>query len=123
MEARMLLDGSMHVCGVKPDHVPGQNLSGKRQWILDASQEDITAIAKKGWCHELLPGNVLAIPSGFWVITTALNAGYGLRWSVSSDANDTNRVSSMLSGALASFPELSGDNLGWVQFLRFLSDA
>jgi hypothetical protein len=60
------------------------------------------------------------LPTGFIYIIVS-QASVGLRWSLSSDESDTNRVKLGLTNLIHSFPEMGNASTGCKQFLDWLS--
>ena len=120
MEARFLIDGSEIVGGISTEAIPGHTIKDKRKFLYMSTVDTIkTLITASGWLLKHDNTQVLIIPTGFMVMMCSSGA-VGLRWSMSSDDADLERVKLSLTSLLESFPEMRNPSTGHSQFLDFL---
>ena len=68
-------------------------------------------------------GKVLLIPSGHIVVFAALGATHGVRWSVSADDSDTERVRMSMESITNAFSELAQPRNPHAKWLEFLTQS
>jgi hypothetical protein len=121
MECRMVFVGAEVVFGIGIDEVPGTSTKDKRSWLHNAAKADLgTLIKDKGWLLQHDGTSLVMIPSGVITVVISTEEVFGLRWSVSSDVQDTARVKRSLSMLLDSFPEMKNASFGYYSFLQYL---
>ena len=101
--------------------IPG-DLRAKRATLQGASADQMAAwiAAGQGFAVKLVPGKLLLIPSGFIIGMCASKDYEGLRWAVSSDEQDSDRVKRSLTVLLEAFPELQHPSKGKLQLRNYL---
>ena len=125
MEARLAVDGSETIIGFMPDDVPplGDNWKEKREWLQRANIQDIkNMLTTKGWVARHDEKHLLVLPSGYLCVTISEGCKL-IRWSLSSDARDTARVTQALGLLIQHFAELRTPSSGYLGFQRYLQDA
>jgi len=127
MEAKLLMSGSMVICGWSLDVMRnlGADLKVKRQAALMANSEQLNAwiAAGKGFATRLQPGDIILIPSGFFFMVSATEDSNGIRWAVSSDEADSCRVRDNLGVLMDSYPALKNPSKGLISLYNFLNGA
>ena len=122
MEAKFVESGTLVVAGLAYEQVPGASLKEKRRHLFMAQYEEVKALlAQGGWVAKVETNECLVVPSGYLTVTCALEPTLGLRWGVSGDTADCDRVQFALTQLLNSFPEMRNASLGHQPFLDFLS--
>ena len=123
MEARLLLSGKEMVCGIPIEKVPGETIKDKRQSLFRSTIDNIKMLIAQGVFFVTYESmRVCTIPTGFFIIT-ASDSAQGIRWGMSSDEADSQRVALHLKALLSSFPELKNASTGHGQFLEYLQAA
>ena len=123
IEARLLVSGRELVLGVEVSRVPGASMREKRAFMHSAPLGVLKdLVTKYGFAllHDCT--HLAVIPSGFLVLGCAFEKSFGVRWSVSADGPDTNRVKAILADLLENFPELKQPSTGYSSFLNYLGD-
>ena len=78
------------MAGVPLNQVSGQTLREKTNSVNDMSMEQLSKMcASVGFMVSMVPGNMLIVPAGFFVLTvvTSNDACEGIRWSMVDDKN------------------------------------
>ena len=116
-EVQYLMKGECIFVGIMPEKVPGATLKDKRKHLFMSSYDILLPmINPSGWAVALEAGQAIVIPSGCIVVTVAVADCFGLRWSLSSDSADTERVRTALVEVFDSFPEVRNPSSGYSQF-------
>jgi hypothetical protein len=117
IEARLLTSGSECVLGFPYEVVPGKTLREKRQHLYQSTAETLKGLlATSGFVVKHDNTSLLMLPTGFLYVMRS----EGVRWSISADRADRERVKSAMDAMLTSFPELKNASLGMQQWLDFL---
>ena len=120
MEARLLLEGKEIVLGIPLEKIPGSNMKEKRKHLFSATIDTLTTLlGQGGFLHEHDSSKLLVLPTGFMFVFVSTGA-CGLRWAVSSDDADTERVKAHLSALIHAFPEMKNPSTGHGQLLDWL---
>ena len=100
----------------------GDGLKETRAWLTSASKDDLSDFfARKGFAVEHDSSNLLVIPSGF--ICCVFSSGAKMiRWGLSSDDSDTDRVKKSLDMLLQSSEELRETSADYTEFQRYLNE-
>ena len=77
-------------------------------------------VEKRAFLIKCVPGRLVMIPSDVLITTITVDTAVGLRWAVSGDAVEGDRVQQSLEQALDSFPELKQPARGYMQWLEYL---
>ena len=120
MEVRVILEGSESILGFPYDEIPGSSAKEKRVWLASASADELHERNTRGFCITYDQTEAAVIPSGYMCVHVAHKTTFGLRWSISSDQQDSTRVKRLLRELLAAFRELSQPSTGHTGFLSFL---
>jgi len=121
-EARLYLEGFDCVMGVPYEAVQGQTLRDKRQYLNSLPIDRLEQLMKdsKGFLTKTNePDKLYMFPSGF-LLVNASNGSTCIRWGVSADDTDTQRVRLMAHNIIQSHPEFAngsqalGPFLGWL---------
>lgn len=121
MEARVVLEGSETVFGIPIDDCPGDDIRGKRNWLMQSSSTDVSAVVEKsGWCITHDQTAAVVIPSGCICIIVSEAETTVMRWSMSSDEACTNRAKFTIINLLRSFKELANPSTGYQAFANYL---
>ena len=126
-ECRLLVSGEQIVYEMKIGAVPGVSLREKRMNVYQMSAENFAQsfLDKQNvWVGKLRKGDLMIIPSGVIVGVLTPARAVGLRWGVSGDENDTQRVEEVVEALLGNFPELRNPSKGpvnWMDFLKSVS--
>ena len=116
----MLVSSGENLVGVRPDKVPGQDLREKRKHLYQMTVDDLKKLVDAdGFYVEVDAGCAIMVPSGFLVITASVGSR-GIRWSTSSDENDTTRVKHGVEKLLEAFPETRNASTGYAPWLKWL---
>ena len=92
-----------------------------RAWLHNASAEELhDLVLAKGWYLTHDSSKLALIPTGVITVTISSDGAMGLRWSLSSDQQDTSRVRRILGMLLESFPEMKNASLGYNSYLQYL---
>ena len=122
-EVRCVLSGSYVACGIPYETVPGSTLKEKRKHMFAAQYGELKEmVANGGWMCKVGENEAIVIPSGFLVVQIALETTIGIRWGVSGDDEDCERVKFALNQLMDSFPELRNASAGNSPFLEFLTN-
>ena len=125
-DARIYLEGHEYIAGVPYERVTGSTFKEKRDFICNLGVHDLNALLldAKGFCLKADAGDekILLLPTGFLMLFGSCGSQC-VRWGVSSDSDDTNRVKYMLSEALNSFPEFRNGKFGAGPFFTFLQGS
>ncbi len=126
MQAIVVIRGDITYCCLRTDRIPGDTYLAKRNNILRATVDDITALLKDGGFLARFTDGVsesgkcgLLIPSGFMTLVASSGARV-LRWSLMADEADASRVRNGLRNLLDSFPEHRNAESGYADFARHL---
>ena len=120
MEARLLFEGSEIVLGIPQEKIPGSNIKEKRKHLFSATIDTLSALlAQGGFMHMHDSSKLLVLPTGFLFVFVSTGA-CGLRWALSSDDADTERVKAQLSALMLAFPEMKNPSTGHAQLLDWL---
>ena len=94
----MVLHGDMTVHGFFDSHIPGDNFSDKRNYLIQTGpQEWARLLALGGFRAQFINGistngdSILSLPTGFVFITACSECSY-VRWSFSGDQGDALRA-------------------------------
>jgi hypothetical protein len=122
MEARMLFDGQETIIGLPYERLPGATLKEKRAMLFSAPMDVLASHISGFGGFAIAHDNtqIVVVPTGFVIITISTGC-IGLRWSMSSDDADTNRVKLGLDKLITSFPEMGNASTGHSQWLAWLS--
>ena len=122
MEARYLVEGSEYIWGVRLPSLAGSTLRDKKMAMISAMHEDLdnSLLGTDAFFVKHVPDTVVIIPTGFMVAVASIGESKGIRWSFSSDENDTQRVRMNLEALLRDFPELNASGKGYQNYLDFL---
>ena len=123
IEARLCLQGSETIFGVRRETCPGSDLKEQRDWLANCSQADFSQVMARSGFKVLNDGSSLVIiPSGYICIYCSGDDGcQGLRWSVACEEGDNaQRVMAGLRHFLEAYPSLKGTAKGYSPFLSFL---
>jgi hypothetical protein len=121
MEARVCISGEAHLIGIVPSVVPGANLREKRAFLSGCGVDEVHSHAVQGgWGMKMDPGSAVVLPTGFMVVSVFSEDTYWLRWSISSDEQDTNRVKAGIKAITDAYPEMRNASSGHTQFYEFL---
>ena len=103
------------------DGVPRNTLRDKRAQLASANEDFvIDALAQgRAFITDFVPGKVLLIPTGMMVASCAVGTVQGMRWSVSGDDADVERVMTNIKFQMESFPELRKAEYGYLPFYDF----
>jgi hypothetical protein len=123
IEARLLLEGSIHMLGFPPEQLPGSSVKEKREMLSSTTIDDLAKLVKttNGFYALVETNDLIVVPSA-WLVITIGNGGegsMGVRWCMSADSADDLRVLGAVQGLLASFPELKNPSQGYIQFLKW----
>ena len=124
VEARLLLEGEEILMALQYDKVPGADFRDKRRYLLAAPQKDVTRMVKDGGFivkNAATDPRLCVIPSGFVVIVASRGASI-VRWAVSADAQDSERVCDTIRAMMETFPESKAESSGFPQLLGFLDN-
>ena len=123
MEASLLFDGEALVFGQQFSQTPGDTSKDKRAVLCSADAGYIReALAQStSFLIKQVPDTLLLIPSGYMIVICAVSHCKAMRWSVSSDEEDSERVKLALRFQLASYEELRAPQHGYTQFLDHLA--
>lgn len=122
MEVRVVFSGSILVVGISDDYLPNKDLKVARKTLLTMPKAELQKLVEThGFLTEVMHGELVVIPSGFFCIVISTSASEGLRWTISSDQPDTLRVHNSLKQLLSVFPELRSSNTGYAAFEEWLS--
>jgi hypothetical protein len=122
IEARVCIEGSTILAGLPFGSVPGSTMADKRTHILQCPYDSLVAAitSKSGFIYKMTVDNhLLVMPSGYMVIEVSQGARV-LRWGMSGDERDTNRVKSMIQSQCDSFPEYNNASCALGQFNSWL---
>ena len=122
MEVRVLFSGREAVLGFPFDEISGASMRDKRAWIVNASADGLTNLAKNGFAVTHDQTEAIVIPTGFMLSYFAHELCLGMRWSITSDQQDTHRVRRLLRELMNSFRELAQPSAGHIGFRSFLED-
>lgn len=88
---------------------------------MSATVDELSKFAEEGgFMFKSTPGDLCVIPSGFLTVSIGLDYNFGLRWALSSDEEDTRRVSFYLKELLSKYPELTNPSVGYAQWSAYL---
>ena len=119
MEARVCLRGSLTVCGVQTEQVPGETLKEKRKCLLLAPHDDLAKTVKKhGWCARVNEDDAIVIHTGCVIMMICPKIAMGVRWQRMSDDNDRHRVLNQLKDLMHEFPETRASATGYNQLFE-----
>ena len=120
MEGRLVLRGSMILMGIATEKVPGASFKEKRKSLYMSTVDVLKGLLGEGGrLVKVEAPNLVLIPTGFVVLETS-DECCGLRWAVSGDASDGERVKMQLKELLASFPEMANPSTGYQQFYNYM---
>ena len=101
----------------------GTDFFQKRGWLQACSKEDLLALVRdNGWCVAHNNSQALIVPSGFICVYFCPEKTKLIRWGISSDGRDTERVKIALEMQIDAFTELRNASSGYLGFHRFLSE-
>ena len=124
-EVRVYLHGAEILVGIPLRNISGTSLSEKRAQIsaITAAQLKNMVDECHGWVIKATAEEDCAylIPSGHMLLQTSEGAGY-IRWGVSCDDQDTQRVSSVVQDIIASYPEYAGPTTTLAQWGAWLTE-
>ena len=121
MELRVVLKGSETIIGIVPEKIPGANAKEKRKALFSSPFDTVQKlVADGGFAFEHGDDKAAVLPTGYFYAIASEGCTL-LRWSLSSDDNDTHRQAKCLKDLLDSFPELRKPNLGMQSCLEHLS--
>ena len=106
MEGRLVLEGTETVMGIPLDAVPprGPDFFQKRAWLQACSKEDLlTLVRENGWCVAHNNSQCPIVPSGFICVYFCAEKTKLIRWGISSDGRDTERVQVALNMQIEAF--------------------
>ena len=88
---------------------------------MGAPPDDLLrVIQSNGWSHRHQAGELLVMPSGFFIVVLVPDHFFGVRWGMSADRSDTHRSLSILTNAIQCFSELQKPGTGWTEFKEYL---
>ena len=122
-EAKAVIAGALFIGCFRVEAVPGKTFRDKRAMLLNASSDQLSVLLKdeRSMLCRVPPGQVLVIPSGFLVVITTEKETYGLRWGISADDSDTERVGQNVVYMMQAYPALAqragGVTKQWHDFL------
>lgn len=126
MESWLVLSGDVTFVGIPHDSVAGSTFRDKRSSIHQIPEPELrNLINNGGWMVNFTNGlteggcSVLTIPSGFMTLWGGKDA-HMLRWSLSGDERDLQRVKFTLQSLIDGFPELRSNDTSYPQFAAFL---
>ena len=123
MEARMLTQGKELIIGLPVSKIPGADLREKRACLMSVTFTILDALVEDGGFALLHDCTQAAVrPSGFMFITYATELTFMLRWSMSSDQLDTNRVKAILPDMILGFAELRSPSMGYQSFCNYIRE-
>ena len=120
MEARLCLEGEALLFCYPASSLPGSDLYQKRHYLNSANCEELRGTLHDGFVIKHVPGKVVVLPSGFFITVVSCSGYLGLRWAMSSDHLDTQRVMLYLGAAVQAFPELRTPGTGYAEFHEYL---
>jgi hypothetical protein len=122
MEARCLISGKQVIGGIAVDHVSGVSLKDKRTSIFKMTFDELKPLfLNHGFLGVVTNEKLCVLPTGFLYIVVGLETGWGVRWGLAADEQDTARAQTLLRDLLTSFPDLTDPAHGHAQFLEYLS--
>ena len=125
IEAQMVIEGSQLLLGIKYASVPGTNFQAKRANINSMTIDELRNIIQVTggfFCHLKAEDFVYLIPSGYLLVTVSEGAKC-LRWGVSGDGQDHERVKHMATATIESFPEFNNHSQPLGHFSAWLQDT
>ena len=119
-ECRIIFEGSEMILGLNPNDCIGADLKEKRKNLFMCTVGVITELVRKsGFAVRHDSTQMVVLPSGFLYIIASTGCA-GLRWSISCDDEDTQRVQYHLDNVLKAFPECANASQGYYQFFKWL---
>ena len=123
MEARLITQGKELIIGLPVQKIPGGDLREKRACLMTVTYPILDALVEAGGFALLHDSTQAAVlPSGFMFITYATEQTFMIRWSMSSDQLDTNRVKTILLDMIACFAELKSPSMGYQSFSNYIRE-
>ena len=125
IEARIITAGTLLVFGIQAGALEGVDLRAKKTALLATTSEHLGELlqSNEAFAFEAVPGDLYVVPSGFLTAEAALTEVSGVRWSVSSDVPDCQRVAAMLHEVMNNFPEKRRMDKGLTSFAEYLDSA
>ena len=122
VEARLYLEGKETVMGIKFDAVEGSTWNDKRRTLACYTIDNLKELITKadGFVVKAEADTVVIYPSGHIIISTSSVGATYIRWAVSSEQTDSNRVVCILDSLVKEFAEIRMPASGYSQFLEFL---
>jgi len=123
IEGRLYLEGHDTVVGLPIDKVEGSTWEDKRQTLSLMSVDEINKVVKDtgGFVLKCSEKSIVLLPSGFLILSASVDACY-IRYPVSGDSMDTQRVVSTLETLVSQCPECRDPRSCYPQFLSSLKD-
>ena len=123
-EARVYLEGSEIIAGVRYDLVPGVTYSDKRNGLYHMTVDNFSALLEStaGFIQTVSAHQCVLIPSGFIIVVATVEPTAYASWGVSSDEQGSSRTKVMINNMLTSYAELKGPSHCLTQFLRWLQE-
>ena len=121
-EIMFVLKGNALVVGIPYDKCPGDNISQKRKFLMDAGADQLSTIVEKDG-SALLADQTKAImlPSGWLYVMAFPTDTLGIRWTANADTAGDARVGTMLGHMLDAYSNLRNASTGHQQFADFLA--
>ena len=123
MECCLLFEGTETIVGIPLEAVPGSSVKEKRKHLYMSTVDTVRGMVERdGFVVNHDYSSLLVVPTGYLLIVASTGAvgAVGLRWSISSDDADSERVKMSLSNLLSSFPEMKNPSTGLGQWLAYL---
>lgn len=121
-ECIVMLSGSMIVCGLPLDALPGEDLKAKRKTLVQSTIDQVSGyVSNGGWMVRLKDIGCLVVPTGFLILKVAEEQSYAFRWSFSGDERDLARTGHALETLLKAYPEMQNPHFGYQQLLEWIT--
>ena len=122
MEARLCIQGSETIMGMRTDSCPGEDLNTKRQWLASVKGEDLEEVLERGgWIVTHDGSEVVVVPSGCVYLIYTTEESIVLRWSMSSDEACLTRTKHQIAGMLSAFKDIALPSTGYGAFSTFIN--
>lgn len=121
-----VVEGSLLICGVKAEHVPGGSFNDKIREMQGAKPDAATKLIKEhGFCMKVEPGSMCWVPAGYiHMIATVSSAAVWLKWAslaanpLTDDLTVARTILSAATSMVASFPTLGVQYRDWLKYLE-----
>ena len=109
--------------GLPIDKVEGGTWADKRQTLSRMPVDEMNKVVKDtgGFVLKCSEKSIVLLPSGFLILSASVDACY-IRYPVSGDSMDTQRVMSTLETLVSQYPECRHPSSVYPQFLACLKD-